>query len=412
LTLTNLQASQAGSYSVLVSNALGATLSGPATLVLQAPPAVVAGPTNQSVYADNEAVFQVTATGAEPLSYQWFRNGLPVIGASNAVLLLSRVQGVDAGEYNVLVGNAAGSIMTPPARLTVLLPLQVIASPASQVATNGEAVAFNVQASGSGDLRYQWRFNGLELGGETNAVLALARVRLAQAGSYDVIVTDATMTVLSASATLTVRFIVVPPLSQSVTNGSNAILSVVAVGQGPLRNQWQFNGTNLPGATASSLSFSNLSLADHGVYTVLVEDDVNAQLSPAAFLTVLHRPVITRHPTGQIALVGGEASFSVEAVGTPPLVYIWRRGGGAGGDQCGLVQLHDYQCANVAGGRVRGDCDQCSGHLSAGGAEHVWVFDGIKRGAHAPGGAAGQQRDVPGDRHGACGHGPALPVVV
>ncbi|MEI6078634.1 MAG: FG-GAP-like repeat-containing protein, partial [Verrucomicrobiota bacterium] len=120
LILPNLAPSQAGSYSVLVSNALGSTNSLAATLtVLAYPPTITAQPTNQAVLVGGTAPFSVSASGTGPLSYQWAFNGLNIDGATSATLTLGNVQLTNAGNYSVVVTNTSGSILSSNALLTV-----------------------------------------------------------------------------------------------------------------------------------------------------------------------------------------------------------------------------------------------------------------------------------------------------
>jgi uncharacterized repeat protein (TIGR03803 family) len=77
------------------------------------------------------------------------------------------------------------------------------------------------------------------------------------------------------------------PLSQTVPAGGNANFTVSVVGGSPLACQWLFNGTNLGGATSSSLTLSNVSLANQGNYQVVVSDTLYGSVtSSVAGLTV------------------------------------------------------------------------------------------------------------------------------
>ena len=95
----------------------------------------------------------------------------------------------------------------------------------------------------------------------------------------------------SQVASLTVRvppLIVVSPTDQTVVAGTDAILHVAAVGATPLYYQWQFNGTNLPGATNASLLLASVQMADAGDYRVAVSNDLGSVLSETATLTVIN----------------------------------------------------------------------------------------------------------------------------
>jgi hypothetical protein len=84
-------------------------------------PGIIFQPTNQTVAVGGNAIFNVVAGGAGPLSYQWNFNGTNLDGETNAVLILTDVQLNQAGNYMVLVTNVFGSILSSNALLTITL---------------------------------------------------------------------------------------------------------------------------------------------------------------------------------------------------------------------------------------------------------------------------------------------------
>lgn len=166
------------------------------------PPALVEGPQPVSVKAGEAARFGVVASGAG-LSYQWQRDGSDVPGAVQAGYMLASAQAADHGSrWSVRVSGAGGSVTSAAARLSVLA---ITVPPASQQATAGAAVAFDVQATGD-DLRYQWQRNGADVAGAVQARLALPAVQAADDGSrWAVRVSNAAGTLASAEALLSVR---------------------------------------------------------------------------------------------------------------------------------------------------------------------------------------------------------------
>ncbi|HUR59008.1 MAG TPA: immunoglobulin domain-containing protein [Opitutaceae bacterium] len=122
LLVLNATASSAGSYNVVVTNAAGSAISQPATLAVQAAvaaPQITTQPAVQSVVAGGSTTLSVVATGAGPLTYQWWKDGVALAGAVSAVLSLTNVQPAAAGAYTVVVTNAAGSATSGVAMLTV-----------------------------------------------------------------------------------------------------------------------------------------------------------------------------------------------------------------------------------------------------------------------------------------------------
>src|SRR5206468_1701406 len=72
------------------------------------------------------------------------------------------------------------------------------------------------------------------------------------------------------------------PDSQSVFAGDDVLLSVLCTGSFPLSYQWHFNGTNLFGATNTSLTLTNIQPTDAGIYSVTVSNANGTATSPDA----------------------------------------------------------------------------------------------------------------------------------
>lgn len=99
---------------------VGRTYADVASPLASGPPVVYKQPAGMTNYQGMTAQFQVEATGAVPLSYQWRLNDAPVSGATQALLLLTNIQPAQAGAYTVVVTNSSGSTTSNPALLGVL----------------------------------------------------------------------------------------------------------------------------------------------------------------------------------------------------------------------------------------------------------------------------------------------------
>jgi alpha-tubulin suppressor-like RCC1 family protein len=119
-TLTNLQSADIGSYTVLVSNALGTT-EGPSILlnVLNSGPISLLQPVSQHSFPGGSASFQFAADGSEPLQYRWFHEGLPIPGGTDGLLTLNSLSLADAGRYQALASNAFGVLFSSNAVLSI-----------------------------------------------------------------------------------------------------------------------------------------------------------------------------------------------------------------------------------------------------------------------------------------------------
>jgi len=82
-------------------------------------PALLTQPQNQLVSLNGAAQFSVEATGAN-LTYQWFRDGQAVSGATSSNLVINPVRAVDVGGYVVQVNRGARFALSQPAQLQIV----------------------------------------------------------------------------------------------------------------------------------------------------------------------------------------------------------------------------------------------------------------------------------------------------
>jgi hypothetical protein len=147
LVLDSVQPAQAGTYTVTVTNIVGAVTSAIALLTVGLPPAVVQQPTNLVVLQGQSAIFTVGACGDSPLSYQWQFNGTNINAATTSALTVATAGSTNAGNYNAVLLNPYGSTTSSVAQLTVLVAPSVIdinfSSPSSVSLSINTAVGLN-----------------------------------------------------------------------------------------------------------------------------------------------------------------------------------------------------------------------------------------------------------------------------
>ncbi|HLH55311.1 MAG TPA: immunoglobulin domain-containing protein [Verrucomicrobiae bacterium] len=168
-------------------------------------PVITAQPMSQTVYTGTKIVLSANASGARPLSWQWWFNQAPLGAATSSNLTLSAVTTNQAGNYWAVVTNITGAATSQVAVITVLdsKPL-ITVQPVSQTVLAGSNVTFTVGAVGSLPLSWQWQFNGAATLGATNPSLALTFITTNQAGLYSVVITNALGSITSQVALLTV----------------------------------------------------------------------------------------------------------------------------------------------------------------------------------------------------------------
>lgn len=200
--------------------------------------------------------------------------------------------GVTNGLPVGMTGIQAASARSGMLALVADGPPQITSPLIGREVLQGGATFFYVTAVGTEPLRYQWRHNGMELSGETNAFLALTNVQGNQAGTYSVIVTNVHGAAVSTDSLLSIHPVAVPlvftvqPANYSTYLRSSAALTGVAAGTEPISYQWRLNGKDLPGATTTRLAFESVQLKDNGFYSLVASNAAGAVESAQCCLSV------------------------------------------------------------------------------------------------------------------------------
>lgn len=326
LTVSNVQPANAGTYSVVITNAAnpfpGVTSSN-ANLNVLGPLMVVQPPRGQTADPGGEVTFRVTAAGTPPLFYQWKLNGAILPGQTNSTLTLGKLEATSGGGFSVTVWNANDVITTDPAVLRVIAATDP--SPPSDTFSDrrtvrdaqgilqGDSASATSQpgeplmTGGGKPVWYQWvapadgivtfttrgsAFDTLlsvftsnvlsnltlvtaddELGGfYTSALKFNARGDTAyqlmlDGFDYNGTGGEFTLSWTLEPTSLTVPVIISPPQPIGVVQGSNATFRVLTDSPGA-SYQWFFKGGPIPGATSFEHTILNATSADVGYYFV------------------------------------------------------------------------------------------------------------------------------------------------
>jgi hypothetical protein len=209
LTISNAQVTDSGDYQLIASNDYGAATSSVARLVVTASPFFIKEPEDIVVAQGGAALFEVAASGTQPISYRWnFNTNTPMPGDGNSLLLLN-LNPAQAGVYQCIASNAWGTAASRFARLTLATAPIISSQPGDVAAVQGSSPSLSVEVTGVVPLSYQWFFNGANpLPWATNSTITVTNLQPVNAGAYYVVISNSLGAVTSAIANLK---ILVPP---------------------------------------------------------------------------------------------------------------------------------------------------------------------------------------------------------
>ena len=170
LVIDNIQYTDAGDYTVEISSFAGSVTSEIVPVRVIQPVSITTQPIDARGVAGGSAVLAVSVIGTDPISYEWRRGGEKVEGGDNASLTISDLVS-HREEYQVVVSNPAGSVLSETAILEIEIPPAITTLTESQNVVEGETVVLSVRANGTAPLNYAWKRDGVYLKAKMRVVL-------------------------------------------------------------------------------------------------------------------------------------------------------------------------------------------------------------------------------------------------
>lgn len=235
-------------------------------------PEITTQPSSINSCPNNLISFSVVSSGTG-LSYQWYKNGLPIVGQTSSSLSFTSVIASDTGIYHCYIQNACGMA------LSNFVKLKVVSKPASSVNIFGPSEfcqgSFNTELSTvyNPNYTYQWNLNGSPISGFTSN-LFYPNI----SGQYSVTVSsgvgcDSTSTSvpITVVASITVQPIVSISANEVVCGPMNVVFTADTsnIGIDPYC-VWKKNGFPIPGAAGLNLLTYSGTLSNNNVITLSI----------------------------------------------------------------------------------------------------------------------------------------------
>ncbi len=166
---------------------------------------IINEPQSLSKCANSNILFFVEANGNGTLSYQWKKNNLVIVGATNDTLAFTNISLVDTGIYSVVISSNTGlSVISNSVSLNISASTAITSNPTNQSLNLNSNVTFTVAATG-GSLTYQWKKNSVNISGATSSSYTKNNINFGDSGNYTVTVTGTCGSATSTLAHLTVN---------------------------------------------------------------------------------------------------------------------------------------------------------------------------------------------------------------
>ncbi len=312
-------------------------------------PLFTQNPQPQTVCEGEAATFSVSASGAQPLVYQWFKDAVAISGASQNVFSIAAAAQSDAGAYTCVVSNSAGSTTSQPAILTVNTPatvsLEIFASQ-TEVCL-GETITLSAQPENGGAAPlFQWFLNGNAFGGSVQS-FTISQLQDGDLFTCEVISSEACVQspfAMSNSLTINVETLLTASLSiaadaEPVCEGNPVTLTATPINGGNSPSYlWTLDGV-VVGAdaptllVATPLNFNVVQCSMTSSKTCVVENPVASNEVMLNVLASVVSAVVIAPSVDSTICLGQTVEFTATATngGAAP-TFSWLVSGQAMGD--------------------------------------------------------------------------------
>lgn len=326
LTINNVQAGDIGSYTCEVTGTCGTVTTNAANVTVAPLPTFTTQPQSTTICAGASPTFTVNSTGLANPQYQWYVNG-SAVGSPTTNTSFTATTPTNGTTVNAVIIGGCQDVSSNIVTITVNPTTTITTQPINQSACLGSSASFSVVATGV-NLTYQWKKNGNNIGGQTQATLTLNNITANDAANYTCLVTGTCGAPTSNAGVLSIAntaSISSQPQAQTICGGTTLTLDVVGNAGNNTTYQWLFNG-NPVGTNNSTYSVPNASAAVEGNYEVTISGGCGTITSNSVVVDVTDLPEITGVSPVNPICAGTTLNIFVQANGDN-LQYQWTRNG-------------------------------------------------------------------------------------
>jgi len=276
--------------------------------------------------------------GTQPMTYQWWKDGVIILDATGSSFGKSNVSAADAGQYWMTAQNQVGSATST--KVTVLVDNPVAPSifglPDSVVLSYGDYLSLSPNVLGSNPRSYVWKKDGVVVNGSSSSSGSYYKspVTLTDSGNYTLTVSNAAGATTSRPVAVSVNPAIAPqilgmPAFITVDTASAFSITPTISGTSPINCTWRKDGVLRSSGSSNSYYKSNVTEADAGSYQVVATNIAGVATSSITVVTVnpAEAPKVYNLPAAVLVKYGETMSLSPTVSGTAPLYYQWKKDG-------------------------------------------------------------------------------------
>ena len=325
--INNLSLGDIAAYDCVISNSCSSVTSDNAALSVNTLPVVSSQPADVSHCAGTNASFSFSASGTDPLFYQWYKNGTNLSGQTNSQFSISSSQLSDSGMYYCIASDICGNISSSAATLNINNPPVITSQTPDRIKCTRDSVMFKTTISNQiSACSYQWSKDGNDITGATKSSYLISLILPGDYGNYSCLISN-TCGNTSAAIALAVNasaYIRDTIPNQYICEGGSATFSIHAAGSN-LSYQWTKGGSNISGATNTVVSFGNLMLSDADIYSCVVTNSCGSKLLKPFLLIIDQKPVVNITPININKSIGDSVLYILSPLGSPPFRFQWMK---------------------------------------------------------------------------------------
>ncbi len=306
------------------------------------------------VYCINSEVTLETVATGSGLTYQWYRDGEAIAGATLPYLYFASIDYKNTGIYHCVVGGAAvcQSDETEGIVVYIARPTAIGKEPQTMFVNIGGSAYFEVDPAANGfpahyTFNYQWYVDGVKMidntriQGTTSRMLVFNSVLFGDLNKSYTCTITALCGVATSQPALLSQFEIsyeTQPQAQRVCEGKDVKFSAVITNNNSLTLNYQWmkgsyrltDNERISGSNTAELTITNANANDIGAYQLVakvVEKGYNLK-SKTATLFVVETPKIVSQPTEIDVAEGRDLVIPVVvSSNTDDLTYTWKKDG-------------------------------------------------------------------------------------